>query len=85
MGSLEVDLLFSNIPPDETIDICGNQLFENTDTAEVFTKSELKQLLYLVTKKFYSIFNGLLYKQTDVVAMESSLGPFLANAFLSYY
>ena len=41
MGSLEVDLLFSNIPPDETIDICGNQLFENTDTVEVFTKSEL--------------------------------------------
>ena len=41
MGSLEVDLLFSNIPPDETIDICGNQLFENTDTVEVFTKSGL--------------------------------------------
>ena len=41
MGSLEVDLLFSNIPLDETIDICGNQLFENTDTVEVFTKSEL--------------------------------------------
>ena len=41
MGSLDVDLLFTNIPLDETIDICVNQLFENTDTVEGFTKSEL--------------------------------------------
>ena len=36
MGSLDVDSLFTNIPPDETIDICINQLFENTDTVEGF-------------------------------------------------
>ena len=41
MGSLDVDSLFTNIPFDETIDICINQLFENTDTVEGFTKSEL--------------------------------------------
>ena len=44
MGSLDVDSLFTNIPLDETIDICVNQLFENTDTVEGFTKSEHKQL-----------------------------------------
>ena len=49
MGSLDVDSLFTNIPLDETIAICINQLFENTDTVEGFTKSELKQLLYLAT------------------------------------
>ena len=32
MGSLDVDSFFTNIPLDETIDICINQLFENTDT-----------------------------------------------------
>ena len=32
MGSLDVDSLFTNIPLDETIDICVNQLFENADT-----------------------------------------------------
>ena len=32
MGSLDVDSLFTNIPLDETIDICINQLFENTYT-----------------------------------------------------
>ena len=69
----------------ETIDICVNQLFENTDTIESFTKSELKQLLCLATKESYFIFNGLLYKQIDGVAMGSPLGPSLANAFLSYH
>ena len=42
MGSLDVDSLFTNIPLDETINICVNQLFENTDTVEGFTKSKLK-------------------------------------------
>ena len=85
MGSLDVDSLFSNIPLDETIDICINQLFENTDTVEGCTKSELKQLQCLATKESHFIFNGLLYKQTDGVAMGSPLGPSKANAFLSYH
>ena len=75
MGSLDVDSLFTNIPLDETIDICVNQLFENTDTVEGFTKSELKQLLSLATKESYFIFNGLLYKQIDGVAMTSWTFP----------
>ena len=29
MGSLDVDSLFMNIPPEETIYICANTLFEN--------------------------------------------------------
>ena len=82
MDRLDVDSLFTNIPPHETIDICINQLFENTDTVEGFTKSELKQLLCLATKESYFIFNDLLYKQTDGVAIISPLGPSLANAFV---
>ena len=85
MGSLDVDSFFTNIPLDETIDICVNQFFENTDTVEGFTKSELKQLLCLATKESYFIFNGLLYKHIDGVAMGSPLGPSFANAFLSYH
>ena len=52
-GSLDVDSRFSNIPLDETVDICVNQLLENTDSVESFKKSGLKQLLCLATKKFY--------------------------------
>ena len=47
LGSLDVDSFFTNIPLDETIDIFINQLSENTDTVEVFTRSKLKQLLLL--------------------------------------
>ena len=84
MGSLEVNSLFTNIL-DESIDICINQLFENTNTIEGFTKSELTQLLCLATKEFYFILNSLLYKHIDGVAVASPLGPSLANAFLSYH
>ena len=52
----------SNIPLDETTDICISQLFENTDTVEGFIKLELKRLLYLATKESYFILMGLLYK-----------------------
>ena len=79
--SLDVDSLSTSIPLDEAID----QLFENTDTIEDFTKSELKQLLCLSTKESYFIFSGLLYKQIDGAAMGSPLGPSLANVFLSYH
>ena len=51
MSSSDVDLLFTSIPLDKTLDICVNQLFENTDTVEGFTKSELKKLLCLATKE----------------------------------
>ena len=82
MDSLDVDSLFTNIPLDETIDVCANLLFENTDIVEGFTKSEPKQLLCLATKESYFIFSGLLYKQTDGVAMGSPLGPSLLTNFL---
>ena len=78
----EIDSLFINIPLDETIDICINELFEYTDRVEGFTKSDLKQLLCLATKEPYFKFIDLLYKQTDGVAMVSPLGTSLTNAFL---
>ena len=85
MGSLDLDSLFTNIPFDETIDICVNRFFENTDTVEGFAKSEVKQLLSLATKESYFIFNAFLYKQIVGVAIGSPLGPSLANTFLSYH
>ena len=85
MSCLDVDSLFTGIPLDEAIDISVNQLFGNTNTIESFTKSELKQLLCLITNESYFTFNSLLYKQIDGVAIDSLLGPSLANVFLSYH
>ena len=35
-GSFDIESLFINIPLDETIDICMNQLFENINNVERF-------------------------------------------------
>ena len=85
IGSLAVDSLFINIPLEETIDICTNTLFENTEKVEGLSKREFKELLFLATKESYIIFNGKLYKQVDGIAMGSPSGPTLANAFLVHF
>ena len=82
MGSLDVDSLFTNIPLEETIEICTNELFKESETVEGLSKTEFKELLSLATKDSHFIFDGTLYKQIDGVAMGSPLGPTLANAFL---
>ena len=40
MGSLDVDSLLTNIQLEETIDICTNALFENTEKVEGLSKKE---------------------------------------------
>ena len=77
MGSLDVDSLFTNIPLEETINICTNLLYNK--------KCEFKNLLSLATQESYFIFNDVLYKQKDGVAMRSPLGSTIANVFLSFY
>ena len=81
MGNLDVDFLFTNIPLEETIDICLNTLFENMEKVGL-SKIEFKKLLSLATKETYFLFKWKLYKQADGVAMGSPLGLTLTNAFL---
>ena len=69
MGSLDTDSLFTNIPLEETIEICTNNLFKNSDVVHGLKKSEFKDLLSLATKESYFIFNDILYRQIDGVAM----------------
>ena len=45
MASLDVDSLFTNIPLDETIDICIKELFKNNTNVNNLTKDEMKSLL----------------------------------------
>ena len=85
MGSFDVVSLFTNIPLEETIEICTNKLFKESETVEGLSKTEFKELLSLATKDSHFIFDGTLYKQIDGVAMGSPLGPTLANAFLVYH
>ena len=77
MGSLDVDSLFTDVSLEDTIDICTNTLFENTEKVEGSSKIESEELLSLTTKESYFIFNGKLYKETVV--------PTLANASLVHF
>ena len=47
MRSLDVNSLFANIPLEETIKICANTLFENTEKVGL-SKIEFKELLFLL-------------------------------------
>ena len=85
MGSLDVDSLFTNIPLEETINICTELICDQNDSIEGLNKSEFKELLSLATKESYFILNDILYKQIDGVAMDSPLGLTIANAFLCFY
>ena len=90
MASLDVESLFTNIPLDETIQICVDNLPENyirdgVSTEIPFNKSDMKKALDLCTKEGLFLFNGTYYRQRDGVAMGSPLGPTLANAFLSHH
>ena len=55
------------------------------DVIEGINKYGIKSLLSLATQESYFMFNDILYKQKDGVAMESPLGPTMANAFLFFY
>ena len=58
MSSLGDDSLLTNIPLEETINICTNLLYN----IEGINKSEFKNLLSLATQELYFIFNNVLYK-----------------------
>ena len=84
MASFDVKSLFTQIPLDETIDICLEELFRDSEIVHGFNRSQLKELLNIATKECYFLFNGTLYRQTDGVSMGSCLGPALANIFMCY-
>ena len=84
MASLDVDALFTNIPLNETIDICCQLLFKDTDRVDGLSRTEFRELLTIATTESFILFDGRYFQQTDGVAMGSPLGPTLANIFLGY-
>ena len=77
MASLDLELLFTNIPLEETIflviSFLGNKAKINN-----FNRNHLEKLLRMALQ---NSFDGKTYKQTDGVAMCSPLGPSLDNTF----
>lgn len=81
MCSFDVCSLFTNVPLDETIEICLAKLYALPDPPSL-PRHVLKDLLLFVTKKSHFVFDGDYYDQIDGVAMGSPLGPVLANIFM---
>ena len=84
MCSFDVSSLFTNVPLDETIQICLNKLYALPDP-QTLPRSVLKVLLEFAAKKSHFIFNDGYYVQIDGVAMGSPLGPVLANIFMCHF
>ena len=85
MVSLYVDSLFINVPLDETIKICIDELFKSEMTVSGLSKKELFEMLSLTLKESVILFDNKYYSQIDGVAMGCPLGPTLANVFLCYH
>ena len=85
MASFDVKSLFTNIPLDETIDICTNNLYNCAQKPECIPKADFKTLLQTAVKDMLFVFDSVFYKQVDGVSMGSPLGPTMANAFLCYH
>ena len=82
MASLDMDFLFTNIPLDETIDICIDSLYKDSENTAKIPKDVFRNLLNVATKELFFMFNNKFYKQIDDVAIGSPLGPALANIFV---
>ena len=71
MASLDVEILFTNIPLNEVIDTCIDDLFCNTNTIYNLDHNDMRKLLALAAYEFFFIFDQVMYRQTDDVAMGS--------------
>ena len=85
MASLDVDSLFTNVPLEETINICVNELFKSKSSIHGLNKKQITEMFFLTTKKLIILFDMDFYIQVYSVAIESTLGPSLANALLCHH
>ena len=60
MASLDITSLFTNIPLDETINICSNELFDKKQYVSNLDQANFEKLLRLATKESFFIFNKTL-------------------------
>ena len=82
MASLDIDSLFTNIPLEETINICVDNLYNDNENPRNIPKHDFHNLLNIATKETFLMFNNNYYKQVDGLAIWYSLGPALANIFM---
>ena len=84
-ASFDIELLFTKIPLQETIDLCVENLFQDRTHVNNLSKDFFRELLTRTMSESLILFDQQFHKQHDGVAMGSPLGPTLANVFFCYH
>ena len=82
MASFDVKSLFTSVPLNEVINICANELYQESNIE--LSKENFIALMKMATSETQFSFNNNMYSQIDGVAMGSPLGPTLANIFMGH-
>ena len=82
--SIDVDNLFTNVPPSETISNFLNHLFIQSDTFKNVTRDVFKKMLELSVKNSFFFVDGKLYNQVKGLGMGLPLGPTFDNIFMYF-
>ena len=77
--------MFTNIPLEQTTEIVIKNVFGKNAKINWLSKSGFRDLLKLTTMGTVFYFNSNYYNQLDGVAMRSSLGRALDDAFLCHH
>ena len=85
MAILDVESLFTNVLLNEVIYICVHHLLCDSSTIHNLDCNDMRELLTLVTYESFFIFDQVMYRQIDDVAMGSPFSLILANAFLCHF
>ena len=80
--SLDVVLLFTNVPLCKTVDIILKQVYSEK-LINTLSKRSFKELILDTCQKTALSFNNKLYEQIEGVTMGESLGPALANIIIT--
>ena len=83
--SLDIVSLFTNVPLQESIDYTVDLLYSTPHSPPGINRETFKELLEMVSKDVIMLTHRGYYRQVDGVAMGSSVGPLLANIFVSRY
>ena len=72
--SFDISSLFTNVPLDETIEICANALYRGHLDCPPLPEDTFRELMLIATRGVEFSFNNQMHKQLDGVAMGSPLG-----------
>ena len=82
---LECVQFFTDVTLDETIKICSEALFDESNLQSFIPKDVFVELMKIASSSVEFSFNNNMYKQTDGVVVGSPFDQALSNIFVGYY